>query len=266
MIPDLMTRYRTGAKRLLTRDEEIELAKRVERGDLEAKERLILANLGLVISRAKRFQCEGGMPLPDLIQEGTIGLIRAVELFDYRRGFKFSTYATNWIIASIQRAIYNRERGIRLSVSLGQDERKVKSARTRLMVELWRDPTVAEIAEASKMTEVRVKKVLAAPKIVASTDESLEHGESTVYRYVAAADADAAEEAVANERESLIHAALRTLTTVERRVVTLLHLSDLSAVEVADELGVDPRTIRRVSDRALRKLAHDKGLLHLRAA
>ena len=109
---------------LLTRDEETELAQRIERGDLDAKERLVNSNLRLVISNARKYQ-GNDMPLLDLIQEGILGLIRATEKFDYRKGFKFSTYATFWIRESIQRAIANRARTIRIPVHIGQRERKI---------------------------------------------------------------------------------------------------------------------------------------------
>ena len=113
---------------LLTAQEEVELAKRIERGDLEAKERMINANLRLVIAQARRFQGLG-LPLGDLIQEGMLGLIRAVEKFDWRRGFKFSTYGTLWIQQSIQRGLQNSGRTIRVPVHVGQRERKVQEGR-----------------------------------------------------------------------------------------------------------------------------------------
>ena len=112
---------------LLSKDEEVELAKRIERGDLRAKEQLVNSNLRLVISNARKYQ-GNDLPLLDLIQEGILGLIRAAEKFDYRKGFKFSTYATFWIRESIQRAIANRARTIRIPVHIGQRERKIGRA------------------------------------------------------------------------------------------------------------------------------------------
>ena len=115
---------------LLTREEEMELAKPIERGDLEAKARLVNSNLRLVISNARKYQGHD-LPLLDLIQEGILGLIRAAEKFDYRKGFKFSTYATFWIRQAIQRALDNRARTIRIPVHLGQRERKIARVATR---------------------------------------------------------------------------------------------------------------------------------------
>ncbi|HEY2436485.1 MAG TPA: sigma-70 family RNA polymerase sigma factor, partial [Solirubrobacteraceae bacterium] len=125
---------------LLTREEEVELAQRIERGDLDAKERLVNSNLRLVISNARKFQGHD-MPLLDLIQEGILGLIRAAEKFDWRKGYKFSTYATFWIRQAIQRALDNRARTIRIPVHLGQRERKIARAQRELSGQLGRDPT-----------------------------------------------------------------------------------------------------------------------------
>jgi RNA polymerase primary sigma factor len=134
--------------RLLTRAEEVTLAKRIERGDLVAKDRLVNSNLRLVISNARSY--EGlDLPLLDLIQEGMLGLIRAAEKFDWRKGYKFSTYATFWIRESIQRAIANRARPIRVPVHIGQRERRIGRARAGLIATLGREPTDEEIAEAA---------------------------------------------------------------------------------------------------------------------
>src|SRR5437588_10010915 len=135
---------------LLTREEEIELAQEIERGDLEAKERLVNSNLRLVISNARKYQGHD-MPLLDLIQEGILGLSRASEKFDYRKGFKFSTYATFWIREAIQRAIANRARTIRIPVHIGQLERKIGRAQRELVVKLGREPTDQELAQAAEL-------------------------------------------------------------------------------------------------------------------
>ena len=136
---DAMSQFLAEARRypLLSAAEEIELAKRIERGDLEAKERLISHNVRLVVSIAKRYQVSTHMTLLDLVQEGMLGLIRAAEKFDWRRGFKFSTYATFWIRQAIQRGLDNNARVIRLPVSVAQRERKIAAAHRRLVTRGW---------------------------------------------------------------------------------------------------------------------------------
>src|SRR5436305_5846636 len=141
---------------LLTRAEEVSLAKRIERGDLQAKERLINSNLRLVISNARKYQGHE-LPLLDLIQEGIFGLIRAAEKFDWRRGYKFSTYATFWIRQAIQRALDNRARTIRIPVHPGQRERKIARAHAELAARLGRDPTDEEIAKAAELSPADVQ-------------------------------------------------------------------------------------------------------------
>src|ERR687894_2287884 len=138
---------RIARTRLLTPAEELDLARRIERGDLEAKDRMIEANLRLVVHLAKRFQREdSGMTLLDLIQEGTIGLVRAVEKFDHRRGFRFSTYATLWIRQAIGRAMSEKGRAIRLPVHAAERLARVQRSQAELAVSLGREPLVSELA------------------------------------------------------------------------------------------------------------------------
>src|SRR3954468_5758616 len=138
-----------GKTPLLTREDEIVLAKRIERGDLVAKERMMTANLRLVVSVAKRSQGQG-LPLLDLIQEGTIGLIRAVEKFDWRRGFKFSTYATWWIRQAVQRGVANKARTIRIPTHVVEREQRIGRAERKLTTKLGRPPTVEELAKETR--------------------------------------------------------------------------------------------------------------------
>src|SRR3954469_1237839 len=135
---------------LLSKEQEVELAKRIEQGDLDAKDQMINSNLRLVVSLAKRYQGHE-LPLLDLIQEGIFGLIRAAEKFDYRKGFKFSTYATFWIRQAIQRGLANKERTIRIPVHIGQRERKIVRAQRELGARLGREPTDAEVAAGAEL-------------------------------------------------------------------------------------------------------------------
>ena len=154
---------------LLTAAEEVELAKRIEQGDLEAKERMINSNLRLVVSLAKRYQGQE-LSLLDLIQEGILGLIRASEKFDWRRGYKFSTYATFWIRQAIQRGLANQGRTIRIPVHIGQRERKIARAERELALRLGRSPTDAEVAAAADLTLDEVEETREVTRTVASLD------------------------------------------------------------------------------------------------
>src|SRR3984885_12259449 len=165
---------------LLTRAEEVDLAKRIERGDLEAKSQLVNSNLRLVISNARKYQGHE-LPLLDLIQEGILGLIRATEKFDWRKGYKFSTYATFWIRQAIQRALDNRSRTIRIPVHLGQRERKIARAHRELATKLGREPTDEEIAEAAELTPEELAEARAASRVVTSLDRPVGEDEETSF-------------------------------------------------------------------------------------
>src|SRR5215213_1462719 len=154
---------------LLTAAEEVELAKRIEQGDLEAKERMINSNLRLVVSIAKKYQVKE-LTLLDLIQEGIFGLIRAAEKFDWRKGFKFSTYATWWVRQSIERGIANKARTIRIPVHILQRENKIHRAERRLNVELARDPTDEEVAAAAELPVEQVREARETSRAVTSLD------------------------------------------------------------------------------------------------
>src|SRR5437588_1301998 len=163
---------------LLTKEEEVELAQRIERGDLEAKDRLVNSNLRLVIANARKYQGHD-LPLLDLIQEGILGLIRASEKFDYRKGFKFSTYATFWVRQAIQRALDNRARTIRIPVHLGQRERKIARAQSELVARLGREPTDEEIAQEAELSVAEVAEARQAARVVTSLDRPVGEEEGT---------------------------------------------------------------------------------------
>ncbi len=256
--------------RLLNRAEEIELARRIERGDLAAKDRLVNSNLRLVISNARSY--EGlDLPLLDLIQEGILGLMRAAEKFDWRKGYKFSTYATFWIRESIQRAIANRARPIRIPVHIGQRERRIGRARASLVAELGREPTDEEIAQAAELEvrEVRAAKEIA--RVVTSLDRPVGEEEETTLGALLASDANAPDEQVEiAAREEALHRALQRLPEAERKVVKLRYGIDCDQPtplrEAGRRLGISSDAVRRLERKALAELAESRELEGLESA
>ena len=247
-----------GRHRLLTAAEEVELAKRIERGDKDAKERMINSNLRLVVSIAKRYQGHS-VPLGDLIQEGIIGLNRAVEKFDWRRGFKFSTYATWWIRQACQRAISNQSRTIRVPAHV--HERRVKLARVgrRLEAEHGRVPTNEELAEATGFELQHVEEALGAVEASVSLNQSVgEDGDGELGELFAdPASPDPAEEAGETLRREAVRAALRSLPELERRVLELRFGFDgeqqtLEAIE--RELGITRERVRKLEREGFARL------------
>ena len=196
------------AHSLLTAEEEIELAKRIERGDLEAKERMINANLRLVVSQARRYQGHG-LPMEDLVQEGMLGLIRAVEKFDWRRGFKFSTYGTLWIRQALQRGLQNHGRTIRLPVHVAQRQTKVRKVESELSTKLGREPTDEEIAAEAKLDVDEVAELRELTRGLTSLDQPVgEDGETAFGDLLASDRPEPVEEVEQAERQELISGAV----------------------------------------------------------
>jgi RNA polymerase primary sigma factor len=249
---------------LLTAEEEIELKQRIERGDMEAKDRMINANLRLVVSNARRYQNQG-LPLLDLIQEGTIGLIRAVEKFDWRRGFKFSTYATYWVRQAMQRAIESRARTIRLPTTLAQRERRIAQAERQLAARLGRDPTIEEIAAEAELEPEEVAFVSDAPRAVTSLDRPVGEGEgSALGDLIASGERGPEEEATVSLGEAALRRALWGLPPRERDVVRLRYGINGDEPHALEAIGrlleMSARDVRRVERRALEKLAMNREL------
>jgi RNA polymerase primary sigma factor len=256
--------------RLLNRAEEAELARRIERGDLAAKERLVNSNLRLVISNARSY--EGlDLPLLDLIQEGMLGLIRAAEKFDYRKGYKFSTYATFWIRESIQRAIANRARPIRVPVHIGQRERRIGRARAALIARLGREPTDEEIAEESELELREIHATREIARVVTSLDRPVGEEEETTLGALLASDAPPTEEQVElAARDDALYRALERLPEAERTVVALRYGiggDDPTPLrEAGRRLGISSDAVRKLERKALAELAESGELEPLRPA
>jgi RNA polymerase primary sigma factor len=247
-----------GRHRLLTAAEEVELAKLIERGDRAAKERMINSNLRLVVSIAKRYQGHG-LPLGDLIQEGIIGLNRAAEKFDWRKGFKFSTYATWWIRQACQRAISNQSRTIRVPAHV--HERRVKLARVgrRLEAELGRAPTHEELAEAASFELQHVEEALDVVEASVSLNQTVgEDADGELGDLFAdPSSPDPEEEAGETLRRQAVRTALSALPELERRVLELRFGFDgeqqsLEAIE--RQLGISRERVRRLERDAFARL------------
>jgi RNA polymerase primary sigma factor len=258
-----------GRRPLLSREEEADLARRIERGDLEAKERLINSNLRLVVANAKRYQ-NLGLPLLDLIQEGILGLIRAAEKFDWRKGFKFSTYATFWIRQALQRAVDAHARTIRIPTSLAQLERKVAQAQRQFEAELGRPPTDEELAAAAEVPLEEIGRLREAPRAVTSLDRPVgEEGDTSLGELIPSEGESVEEEVEVSLRSEAIVRALDSLPERERIVVRRrygINGNDPTTTEaIANELRISPTRVRQIELAALERLAAEREMQELAA-
>ncbi len=243
---------------LLTSREEVKLSKQIERGSKGARDRMINSNLRLVVSIAKKYQGHG-VSLLDLIQEGTIGLIRAAEKFDWRRGYKFSTYATWWIRQAVQRGVANKARTIRIPVHIIEREQRIARAERDLGARLGRPPTDDEVAETAKLPLKQVREVREAPRTVTSLDRPLgDDGDGSLGEIVAAGELGPAEELDVSLRQEVVRRALADLPEREQEILTLRYGlaggDPMSLQEVGGRLGITRERVRQLEKGALSRL------------
>ena len=249
---------------LLTAADEVRLAKRIEKGDPEAKEQMINSNPRLVVSIAKKYQGQD-LQLLDLIQEGILGLIRAAEKFDWRRGYKFSTYATFWIRQAIQRGIANKARTIRIPVHIGQRERKIARASRDLHASLGREPTDEEISAETELPLDQIEEARDTIRTITSLDRPVgEEGETALGDLLPSDEPEPSEEVDVSLRQEALRSALRHLPERERNVVKLrygINGDDPTPLrETGRRLGLSPERVRQIEGEALKRLAMTREL------
>ena len=271
-LPDSLSLFFREARQypLLTAAEEIELAKRIEKGDLEAKDRMINANLRLVVSQARRYQGHG-LEMGDLVQEGMLGLIRAVEKFDWRRGFKFSTYGTLWIRQAIQRGLQNHGRTIRVPVHVAQQQVKIRKLESELNNRLQREPTDEELAVLAELPLDEVVELRELNRSLTSLDQPVgEDGETVLGELLASDRPEPDEEVAETERERQIGEIVGELPEPERNVIRLRFglagEESLTLRQTGAELWITSEQARKLEERGLRRLAERGELQALRSA
>jgi RNA polymerase primary sigma factor len=261
-----------GRHPLLRPEEEIELAKRIEAGDQEAKDRMITSNLRLVVSIARRYQGVSELSLLDLIQEGMFGLIRAAEKFDWRKGFRFSTYATLWIRQAIGRAADERGRTIRLPINVAQRERKVANAERDLNTQLGRPPTLEEVAKKAGLDPGQVAEIREVARKVTSLERPLgDDGEGELGDLLPGREPPPEEEVEVALRDDTVLEVVASLPDREREIIQLRFglngdRDPVSQREVGRRLDIRPAEVQRLERAALEELALRRELVALRDA
>lgn len=248
-----------GNKPLLKHSEEIELAKRIEAGDTTAKEKMILHNMRLVVSIARKYHSYG-MTLDDLIQEGSIGLIRAIDKYDYRKGFKFSTYATWWIRQAITRSLSDQGRTIRLPVHMVEIMNKMAKTKAKLAHKNGRDATVEEIAEEMGITVEKVKNIIDSTTDIVSLDNPIgENAESTLADFVIDESNVTAQETM--EQQEITERLIEMLDTLNARESEVLkrrfgigYDKEFTLEEVGKIFGITRERVRQIESRAIKRL------------
>jgi RNA polymerase primary sigma factor len=257
---------------LLTAAQELELSRRIERGDLAAKELLVNHNLRLVVSIARRYQGVSELSLLDLVQEGVLGLIRACEKFDWRRGFRFSTYATLWIRQAIQRGVATHGRTIRLPVNVAQRERKVVAAERRLGAALGRDATAEEVAEASGVPLTQVVELREIARSLSSLDAPIgNEAETALGELMPSPDPSPEEQVEQSLREETVRRTVDALPSPERDVIKLRFglgedREPLAHAQIGRALELATAQVRKIEREALAQLATRDELAAVREA
>ncbi len=248
-------------------DEQVELAKRVQNGDAEAKKQMIAGNLRLVIHWARRYQ-DRGVDMADLLQEGTFGLMRAVEKFEPERGFKFSTYATWWIRQSLQRAVQQHGRTIRIPLEVGEQLQRLEAATSELTSTLGRRPTDEEIYEATGITGAQRLHLENLPFVTASLDQPASSDSTTTLGELVGGDDDGWVENIEGSMvRDQLQGAMQNLTDLQRDVLTLRYglngATPMSLQATAQKLDIGVRRVRRAEEEALEALRDNQGVIAL---